>query len=360
MRTKLLIALLSLIVAFPSMAQDYTISCQVSEDNNGKTAYLIDKNRETCIDSCKIVSGAFKFVGTLDAPVILDVIVNRIKGIRATVIVEKGTHANVDLTKRPAKVSDNGGYNEKYAALNDYAKEANKAIDAKIRQLQSDGKTYEEANALLQPEREALDKTYRSVIRENKDNIFGAYFLAVIARDLYKTHIELDSVISTVKYAAELGPLVDLRNSLYYRYITQPGKMFVDFGGFTLDGKPVRLSDYVGKGKYVLIDFWASWCGPCKKEMPNIMALNKQYGDMPFVVLGINIGDTEDKFKATVAELGIDLPQIFVPKNNAENAPVLYNIETIPHTILFAPDGTILKRGLLGEDLNRAVEGCLK
>ena len=76
--------------------------------------------------------------------------------------------------------------------------------------------------------------------------------------------------------------------------------------------------------------------------------------------MGVNIRDVEERFKQTVVEYGIDYPQIFVPKDNPENVVRLYNVDTLPHTILFAPDGTILERGMLGEELVAAVKSCLE
>ena len=342
------------------VSSNYTISCVVDSSYNGKTVYLFDKNSEECIDSCVVVDSAFVFEGSLDAPGVLDVIVNPIKGVRATVIVENEVKAQVDMTVRPSVVKDNGGYNEQYAALNAYARGVNMSIGEKAREMQQAGVAQEKIDSMLQPEIDALDNLFRKTISENKDNMFGAYFLAIIARDLYTTYAELDSVISMVKYAADLGPLVDLRSSLYQREITQPGCKFLDFTAFASDGTPIKLSHYVGNGKYVLVDFWASWCGSCKDEMPNIVAVNKKYLSDNFMVVGVNIRDVEERFKQTVVEFGIDYPQIFVPKDNPENVVRLYNVDTLPHTILFAPDGTILERGILGEELVAAVKSCLE
>lgn len=342
------------------VSSNYTISCVVDSSYNGKTVYLFDKNSEECIDSCVVADSAFVFEGSLDAPGVLDVIVNPIKGVRATVIVENEVKAQVDMTVRPSVVKDNGGYNEQYAALNAYARGVNMSIGEKAMELQQAGVSQEKIDSMLQPEIDALDNLFRKTISENKDNMFGAYFLAIIARDLYTTYAELDSVISTVKYAADLGPLVDLRSSLYQREITQPGCKFLDFTAFASDRTPIKLSHYVGNGKYVLVDFWASWCGSCKDEMPNFVAVNKKYLGDNFMVVGVNIRDVEERFKQTVVEYGIDFPQIFVPKDNPENVVRLYNVDTLPHTILFAPDGTILERGILGEELMNTVAEYLK
>lgn len=147
---------------------------------------------------------------------------------------------------------------------------------------------------------------------------------------------------------------------------TKEGQPFVDFTvEHVLDENPNgtlvteqrKLSDYVGKGKYILVDFWSPWCPPCKAELPNIVNVyNKYHGDK-FDILsvavweesrGMNWKDTRD----TAVVYGITWNQM----NNGHQEPAaLYGIDGIPHVILFGPDGTIVKRELRGKALEEAV-----
>lgn len=136
---------------------------------------------------------------------------------------------------------------------------------------------------------------------------------------------------------------------------TSEGAMFVDFSA-EYDGKTQKLSDYVGKGKYVLVDFWASWCGPCRREIPNLIDVYNKYKGSKFEVIGVATWDEPDDTKAAIAELNIPYPQIM---NAQEAGSAAYGIRGIPEIILFAPDGKIVKRGLRGSDIETEVKKCL-
>ena len=137
---------------------------------------------------------------------------------------------------------------------------------------------------------------------------------------------------------------------------TAEGQLFTDFAIPQEDGTEVRLSDYVGKGKYVLVDFWASWCGPCRREIPNIKAVYDKYHGDRFDVLSVAVWDQPEDTKAAIEAEGLVWNQII----GAGEVPTdIYGIEGIPHIILFGPDGVIVKRDLRGARIEQAVAAAL-
>ena len=164
--------------------------------------------------------------------------------------------------------------------------------------------------------------------------------------------------------------VVALKKGLDARLETAEGKMFKDFVvnsvvGHTrsIPAEPVyaevRLSDYVGKGKYILLDFWSPWCGPCRREMPNIKAVYDKYKGDKFGVVSIAVWERQpvDVTIETAAKLDMTWNQI---NNAGREAAEIYGVEAIPHLILFGPDGTILKRGFHGAEIEEIVSQYVK
>ena len=131
----------------------------------------------------------------------------------------------------------------------------------------------------------------------------------------------------------------------------QAGDMFKDFA-VEYEGKTSRLSDYVGKGQYVLVDFWASWCGSCRAEIPNLIAAYNKHKGQGLQVLGIAAWDKPEATLKAIEEEKVPYPQII---NSQHIATDLYGITGIPEIILFAPDGKILRRGLRGPIIEKAL-----
>lgn len=137
---------------------------------------------------------------------------------------------------------------------------------------------------------------------------------------------------------------------------TSPGQQYTDFE-VTYDGKVQKLSDYVEPGKYLLVDFWASWCGPCRREMSTLKELYTQYHDKGLNVVGVAVWDKPQDTEAAIKQLNLPWPSII---NSQTIATDLYGIPAIPCIILIGPDGKILSRGLQGEKLKEEVAKYIK
>ena len=308
------------------------------------------------VDSCVVTEGAFTFTGMVEDQSMYTVNVEK---ARANVMLQNGANVTIDLNERPANVSDNGGLNDIYNELISNVNVAAQAINLKRDSLMKAGVTPQEVRAAIEGDINAVYELYHEAIRQNKDNFVGAVVAGMVANQFYGTLEEMDSVIAMVKYASQIKGIKAHYEQLQTMEATKEGKMFVDFTGVDAEGKESKLSDYVGKGKYVLVDFWASWCGPCKGEIPHLKELHNKFNGEKFTVLGINVMDQEARFKAAMEEEGINYPQIVIPNGNKDNACELYGIQGIPQIILFAPDGTIVKRNLRGEAMKEFVASKL-
>ena len=346
------------VFALTATAQSYTVTGKIDAKYNGKQMCITEQN--IVVDTVVVENGAFEFKRNIADQTLGRVFIPGNRRVVADVITSPGANVVVDFTQNPVSVTDNGGLNDKRIELNKEVMTAGNAVNAKIQQLQSQGMAPNDIQAAVNDDIEAVYDIYRKAIEDNKDNMFGAYILGTVAEEFYPSLGALDTMIGKVKYAAKNPDVMMVRENLLKAEKTQPGKMFVDFGGFTVDGKPVKLSDHVGKGKYVLVDFWASWCGPCKAEIPNLIELQNKFGGDKFTVIGVNVWDEEDKFKASLTAEGINYPQIFIPRDNKDDATALYGIRGIPQIILFGPDGIIVQRNLRGDAMKKLVEEKVK
>ena len=112
----------------------------------------------------------------------------------------------------------------------------------------------------------------------------------------------------------------------------------------------------MGKGKYALVDFWASWCGPCRKEIPNLKAAAKKYAKK-LTVVGVATWDKPEDTKKAIKELGIEYPQILNAQQIGSDA---YGIIGVPEILLISPDGKIVARGLRGKQIDDVIAEQLK
>jgi thiol-disulfide isomerase/thioredoxin len=135
------------------------------------------------------------------------------------------------------------------------------------------------------------------------------------------------------------------------------GKPFPDFSVTDLAGKPLSVANY--KGKVVLVDFWATWCGPCRAELPNVVATYAKYHDQGFEIIGVSLDQDKDKLVAFTKENNMTWPQYFDGQGWQNKVAVQYSIESIPATVLIDAQGNIINHDLRGEALTEAVAKAL-
>ncbi|MDI9365698.1 MAG: TlpA disulfide reductase family protein [Flavobacterium sp.] len=136
------------------------------------------------------------------------------------------------------------------------------------------------------------------------------------------------------------------------------GKPAPDFTLQTPDNKLVSLSSL--KGKYVLVDFWASWCGPCRKENPNVVNAYNQFKDKNFAILGVSLDEDKAAWQAAIAKDKLTWTHVSDLKGWQSNAAVLYHVESIPANFLLDKDGKIIAKNLRGEDLITTLSSIIK
>jgi len=131
-----------------------------------------------------------------------------------------------------------------------------------------------------------------------------------------------------------------------------------DFTFNTPEGKPLSLSSF--RGKILLVDFWASWCGPCRKENPNVLRMYKKYHSKGFEILGVSLDESKEKWVAAIKKDGLVWNHVSDLKGWGSQACSLYGIEAIPFAMLLDKDGKIIAKNLRGASLEKKLEELFK
>ena len=339
MKKLLFIAMALLAIVSCRQAQQYRVIVTFPDNaTDGDTAYLTSYDSGDTILSEVIANKNVVLGGELNSneSFMARLIVN---GKRVLVAVEGG---DIHVTWADGKVTG--------TPLNTAMEALDKELEAIEAQAEKD--TTEAGAAAAEP---MMSQRFYDAFVANKENAIGPWAFNYFLMYNNFSPAQIDTILNDApQYYRDLTRVKQAINAAKQLEITAEGKPFVDFAA--LDGR--KLSDFAGKGKYTLVDFWASWCGPCRREIPNIKGLYQKYSSkMNFV--GVAVWDKPDDTKQAITELQIPWPVLEGGVNWKEPTD-LYGISGIPHIMLVAPDGNIVARGLAGDKLIEAVDKAMQ
>lgn len=376
---KLLLSAICLLPLGLMAQQTFTVKGKVGNLNSPAKAYLnysVGKTKVT--DSATVTKGVFEFKGNIESPTMASI---RIKHDAAPVnqdpkkrtpidqislYLEKATIAvtakdsvkNAKITG--SKINDD---NAKYKAL--FAK-----IDADVATLMKEYNAYtaeqKKDDAVMKPfmekynaankEREPLNKKF---VEENRDSFIGLVtYRTIMGYDIDPNVVEPEFMkFSAVLRATQTGK--DIQTAIDGAKKSQIGVMAADFTQYDPEGKAVSLSNL--KGKYVLVDFWASWCGPCRAENPHVLAAYNKYKNRNFEILGVSLDEPNKKAEwlKAVKDDGLTWPQVSDLKEGGNTAAKLYGVQAIPFNFIMDPSGKIVAKNLRGDKLEAKLEELL-
>lgn len=340
MRIKsLLFAAATIVTACAGNAQQpgYTVDVNFGQSApEGAAAYLLDYDTGEAIDSCRVAGGVAAFKGDIDTP----------RFVRLTL----GGERVASFILEPAAITvgndgiKGGELNGRLMQMNDDIEK----IENEFADLPATA-TDEQRQAIIDRYHTVLD----SAMKANIDNPIGYYLFIQSAMEM--TPDELDALVAAHPQMKQYKRVQSILESQQNKAATSVGHKYKDFA-ITYDGKTERLSDYVKPGEYTLVDFWASWCGPCIRQTAVLKQLYNRYHDKGLNVVGVAVWDEPQNTLEAIKEHDLPWPCIL----NAQTIPTdLYGIQGIPCIILIGPDGTILSRDKQDNELIHDVEQAL-
>lgn len=351
--------------------KEYTVEGHLKADGfDGQKVYLIATDGKTVIDSSSVVDGLFLMNGTVTEPSIVTVqSVNGPDGYYGEFVLEPGKIyidiVNDSLSGTPL--------NDKFAAYHysEQQRTERRAIYDMANRIQS--LLDEASQAALMPAYDSMvSASYKNnIVRaekffsENNDNLLGAYAMNEMAHLENMGFTKFDSLMKAASPAvSQYQP--NQEYLAYLRVIEQTsaghpcpdveGKLFVKGAdGKYAQGDDAQLLTLI-KGHVAIVDFWASWCGPCKQEIrDNITRIAKKYEKQGLVVVGIDLHDTDEGLAKAMTQLNVTYPVMVAGGDPGSQ----FGFQSIPQIFLIGADGVIIARDLRGDDIEQAVTAAL-
>ena len=359
MKKILFLSAVSILFVACQNKSEYTINGSIADGKyDGQQVYIEQwtDSAMVTVDSTNIVNGKFTIKGKTESPVLRFITLGeKHNNARSMMMVEPGI---ISVTYDSIFHFSGSAINDKYTEFNLKQRE----LTNKIRSLSNQYNSAMADGTMSDTLDEELTSAYEKVaeeaktlnynfIKENISNELGQY-LFMTSSGIFDADQQRDILAMTSEEYKSKKNIKRIVDQLKASEAVAVGKEFIDFTMKTPEGEYVSLSDYAGKGKYTLVDFWASWCGPCRNEMPNVVKAYNKYKTKDFEVVGVSLDQDHDKWIQGIKDLNMAWPQMSDLKLWESQAVDLYAIKGIPHTILLDREGKIIAKDLRGNALD--------
>jgi len=205
---------------------------------------------------------------------------------------------------------------------------------------------------------ESTNTLQEDFVKGNKASYVTPYFLSRIQYG--KEADQLDSLVTALDpKLQEVASVVELKEKIKKLKKVAIGQIAPDFTQNDPDGNPIKFSDIYSQNELTLLDFWASWCGPCRAENPNVVAVYNENEDKGFTVFGVSLDKDKDAWLKGIDDDGLTWTHVSDLSYWSNAAAKLYAVSGIPHSILVDKNGKILAKNKRGDELSKAVEEVL-
>ncbi len=358
MRNVIVILVFALaLISCKSSKNEYSIKGSIAGIEKGKV-YLqkIVDGKPVSIDSTDIVSGKFTFIGKMEMPDLRLLRLDKqthfaeffLDNASITVIANKDSLRSTKITGSPSQDIFRIYINE----MEKLNKDVN-TLRGKYQSAVSSGNTNEADKAKI--DYQAMidnNKVFtKNFVKEHSNSVVAAFIaFAQLANQV--DIAELDAITS--KFPAEISKseyVLKLKELIQAQKATAIGVIAPDFTMNDPEGKPIQLSSL--RGKVVLVDFWASWCGPCRQENPNVVKLYGQFHPKGFEIIGVSLDRTKDQWVKAIKDDNLTWIHVSDLQFWQNAAARLYAVYSIPQSFLLDKDGKIIAKGLRGEELGK-------
>ncbi|MEI7423773.1 MAG: TlpA disulfide reductase family protein [Prolixibacteraceae bacterium] len=372
-KSKITFLVIALIAPLALMAQnsDFTIKGKVGTWNAPAKVYLSYRLAATSVlDSTSISNGVFEFKGSISDPVLASVMINYMgTGLRSRSLqrlplyLESGA-IEIESADSLGKAMVKGGeVNKAYSALQFALKPSQNKYDvfmaeylAMPKEKQSDSTIRAGLDIRYKAIEAEKTAAYNKYIKSHPNSIISVYALTQFGGSIpdYEVVSPLYNSLSDGVKNSTSGKAY--AQKLEIMKLTIIGAIPPDFTQNDPDGKPISLSNF--RGKYLLIDFWASWCAPCRAENPNVVKAYAKYHEKGFEILGVSLDNEKgrDNWLNAIKKDGLAWTQVSDLKYWNNEVARKYGISSIPQNFLLDPTGKIVGKNLRGEALSKKLE----